>query len=77
VDSKSAVSHVFFGVLVGVVLMTLVIINFGYTHDEAHNEAVNAGHAEYYLDDKHERQWRWKDDGCVTSNRAEGAKEDE
>lgn len=24
-------------------------------------EAVKQGHAEYYLDDKHERQWRWKE----------------
>ncbi len=24
-------------------------------------EAVRVGHAEYYLDAKHERQWRWKE----------------
>lgn len=24
-------------------------------------EAVEAGHAEYYLDENNERQWRWKD----------------
>jgi uncharacterized protein YcfJ len=29
------------------------------------NGAVDKGHAEYYLDDKHERQWRWKNDGCA------------
>lgn len=23
------------------------------------DEAVAIGHAEYYLDEKHERQWRW------------------
>lgn len=25
------------------------------------HEAVNQGHAEYYLDENHKRQWRWKD----------------
>ena len=25
-----------------------------------HQEAVDAGKAEYYLDEHHERQWRWK-----------------
>lgn len=25
------------------------------------NIAVEAGHAEYYLDENNERQWRWKD----------------
>jgi hypothetical protein len=24
-------------------------------------EVVKAGHAEYYLDENHERQWRWKE----------------
>ena len=24
-------------------------------------EAVAKGHAEYYLDEKHVRQWRWKE----------------
>lgn len=24
-------------------------------------EAVETGHAEFYLDNKHERQWRWKE----------------
>jgi hypothetical protein len=24
------------------------------------DEAVKAGHAEYYLDSKYHRQWRWK-----------------
>jgi hypothetical protein len=27
---------------------------------EWHKEAVDAGKAEYYLDEHHERQWRWK-----------------
>jgi hypothetical protein len=27
---------------------------------EWHQEAVDAGKAEYYLDEHHERQWRWK-----------------
>lgn len=25
------------------------------------NWTVDTGRAEYYLDDKHERQWRWKE----------------
>ncbi len=25
------------------------------------DEAVKAGHAEYYLDGNNERQWRWRD----------------
>lgn len=26
-------------------------------------KAIETGHAEYYLDDKHQRQFRWKDHG--------------
>lgn len=25
------------------------------------NHTVEAGHAEYYLDNEHTRQWRWKE----------------
>ena len=28
---------------------------------EWHDEAIKQGHAEYYLDENNERQWRWKD----------------
>ncbi len=28
---------------------------------ESERAAVQAGHAEYYLDEKHERQFRWKE----------------
>lgn len=28
---------------------------------EMQREAVKKGVAEYYLDEKHERQWRWKE----------------
>ena len=33
------------------------------------NDAVDRGHAEYYLDAKHERQWRWKTN-CVSQAEA-------
>ena len=29
-------------------------------HDDFQEKAVNEGHAEYYLDENNERQWRWK-----------------
>lgn len=28
--------------------------------DEMKDAAVKSGHAEYYLDEKMEKQWRWK-----------------
>lgn len=33
---------------------------WGMRGKSAERAAVKAGHAEYYLDDKNDRQWRWK-----------------
>jgi hypothetical protein len=44
-------------------LLLFIDINFIHTlkrTSEWHQEAVDAGKAEYYLDEHHERQWRWK-----------------
>lgn len=35
----------------------------GGAYNSAKDSAVESGHAEYYLDDKHQRQFRWKDHG--------------
>jgi hypothetical protein len=31
------------------------------TYKDSVDEAVRYGHAEYYLDEKHNKQWRWKE----------------
>jgi hypothetical protein len=35
-------------------------ITFFATRGSWEREAVNLGHAEYYLDAEHQRQWRWR-----------------
>lgn len=51
-------------VLVGVVVLGAVLLTMAWTHDTTDNswreQIANHGHAEFYLDEKHERQWRWK-----------------
>lgn len=49
-----------------VLLATLAGICFGSTSaaeqtEQLRAEAVKRGHAEYYLDDNRQRQWRWRD----------------
>jgi len=34
--------------------------------------AVQEGHAEYYLDANHDRQWRWKTNCCQTAETTGG-----
>lgn len=49
------------GFLLGI---TVSIIFVGFTLGDQGSlkaEAVEAGHAEYYLDENHDRQWRWKE----------------
>jgi hypothetical protein len=36
------------------------MLGCGITQSQMKNEAVQAGCAEYFLDDKHHRQFRWK-----------------
>lgn len=54
------------GVTVGCVIgiIGVIISSFGvYNASETRwkNDAVKHDKAEYYLDQNHERQWRWKD----------------
>lgn len=46
------------GLLVG--LMAGIIFALLINNASWHDEAVESGHAEYYLDAMHIRQWRWK-----------------
>lgn len=41
-------------------LFFLMCILLGIQNDDWKGKAVNMGHAEYYLDTNHNRQWRWK-----------------
>ena len=58
------------GAIVGIVIIGLMVFMLGCalgdtigecrTTRTIHDEAVKAGHAEYYLDKDNEKQWRWK-----------------
>lgn len=37
-----------------------IVITWSRVSEAWRNEAVNTGHAEYYLDSDRDRQWRWK-----------------
>lgn len=41
-------------------LLMGLIIGTALGYWEAINRAVNAGKAEYYLDENNDKQWRWK-----------------
>lgn len=41
------------GILIGVAVMVLIQVDLKM-------EAVKSGHAEYYLDENNNKQWRWK-----------------
>lgn len=47
------------GFLLGVSLIAFFGYNTPAAWELVRREAVQQHHAEYYLDDKHERQWRW------------------
>ncbi len=49
-----------FGALLGWWLLFFISSVFTTPDKMWHDEAVKKGHAEYYLDDKYERHWRWK-----------------
>jgi len=58
------------GDIIGVVIITalaLVIVFFSFGlgdscgYGRAIEHAIENGHAEYYLDKDHNRQWRWKE----------------
>ena len=55
------------GLIIGFLLSGAFIVFFtnpiGHETRQMHNEAVTTGHAEYYLDENNERQWRWKECG--------------
>lgn len=62
---------------IGVVFAVLVAAFIGvvlYTggrcdeRDKWEKEAVERGHAEFYLDHNHERQWRWKPTTTITTD---------
>lgn len=49
------------GGLAGMSIMFLLVLpHVQHAEKSMQEEAVKAGKAEYYLDDKHQRQWRWK-----------------
>ena len=46
------------------------------TRAELERSAIEAGHAEYYLDHNHQRQWRWKPTNATPPD-ARGQERDE
>ncbi len=49
------------GMVLGAFIVFIVCVCVGFTRTEHwHNEAVKSGHAEYYLDENSNKQWRWK-----------------
>lgn len=42
-------------------IMAIVTAARAYELDQCRQEAVRAGHAEYYLDKEQIRRWRWKE----------------
>ncbi len=61
-ESHQGVALLWFvlGFVAGFIAFGLLISWFGLTPRNLREQAIEAGKAEYYLDDKHERQWRWK-----------------
>ena len=59
--SHSEINAFWVGFLAGVVALVLIFLGIGFTREAFwHNEAVKSGHAEYYLDENFNKQWRWK-----------------
>ena len=50
--------------LVIIVVMSIVSYKGGYDNGvkEMEQQSVSSGHAEYYIDKKFNKQWRWKKD---------------
>ncbi len=49
--------NILLGLLVGVFLGALVSV---WVHMDWQRDSVKQGHAEYYLDENNNKQWRWK-----------------
>lgn len=56
-DSEDAF---FWGAALGITLMFLFSVWMATPDSVWRKEAVEKGHAEYYLDKEFKRQWRWK-----------------
>ena len=52
------------GMLIAAFIAGMAWMTFPYKEKHYHDEAVKAGHAEYYLDANHDKQFRWKTN-CV------------
>jgi len=48
-----------FGLLIGAVVG--FVLTYVFMDNKRRDDAVESGHAEYYLDSKHCKQWRWKE----------------
>ena len=49
------------GLLTGMLsIITFVLATGGKPRSVFQDEAVKSGHAEYYLDENNNKQWRWK-----------------
>ena len=46
-------------VFVAAVLLFAIVATRAVVTEGWQNEAVKVGHAEFYLDKEHQRQWRW------------------
>ncbi len=67
-------------VIIGIILVVALLLipklayNAGFVEgrmsgrERFNKEAVEKGHAEYYLDKEFEKQWRWKNDENKTKN---------
>ena len=58
VDARQSFSFTVFLLVVASVAMLLGLET---GRREIRQEAVEAGHAEYYIDDNNDRRWRWKE----------------
>ena len=62
-DNGDGCAFMMLGFIVSAILgLAFLLVIFG-DKPIPRDEAVKAGHAEYYLDSHNERQWRWKNDG--------------
>lgn len=57
---KTLLCAFFSGALLGIGVFAGVLTATGSSASQLRDKAVEAGHAEYYLDENNERQWRWK-----------------
>lgn len=62
-DEATLMETIAFWICVGFISFCLVMLGRSCTKDDIRmiqEEAVKTGHAEFYLDQNNERQWRWK-----------------